>query len=139
MTGALASCVICQGSLAGRQRRFCSRACKNRDTNVRHQNYAAQQLRGAERKLQLMRERGLRCALCGYGRNCAALTWHHREPAAKRFDLDLRAFSNRSLEELRMEVTKCDLLCANCHAEVHHPACAIVVLPTGTAPRSAAT
>lgn len=115
------SCAVCQRALAGRQRRFCSRNCKNRDTNVRHQNYAAQQRRGSERKLAMMLERGTRCARCSYGRNSAALNWHHRSPADKRFDLDLRAFSNRSLLELEAEAAKCDLLCSNCHAELHHP------------------
>jgi hypothetical protein len=69
----------------------------------------------------MMVERGSRCCRCSYSRNSAALTWHHRVPADKKFDLDLRAFSKRSLAELAAEAAKCDLLCANCHAEVHHP------------------
>ena len=118
-------CVICRSALVGRQRRFCSRGCKNRDTNVRHQNYTAQQRRGSQRKLAMMVERGSRCARCSYRRNSAARTWHHRSPADEGFDLDLRAFSNRSQVELEAEAAKCDLLCANCHAEVHHPGSAL--------------
>ena len=68
-----------------------------------------------------MVERGLRCARCGYSRNWAAMAWHHMDPAMKRFDLDLRAFSNRSESELRLEVAGCELLCANWHAEVPNP------------------
>ena len=69
-----------------------------------------------------MVERGSRCERCGYDQNDAALTWHHQEPAIKAFDLDLRAFSNHSMTALRREAAKCLLLCANCHAEEHHPA-----------------
>ncbi len=58
---------------------------------------------------------------CGYRKNLAALTWHHREPEQKAFELDARSFSNRRMTTLRAEIAKCDLLCANCHAEAHWP------------------
>ena len=59
--------------------------------------------------------------MCGYARNIAALTWHHRDPKSKKFELDMRSLSNRSDAAIRIELEKCDLLCANCHAEIHHP------------------
>jgi hypothetical protein len=114
-------CSTCAAALKGRQRRFCSRRCKNSDTNNRHQNYAAQNARGLRRKTELVSRFGGRCMRCGYDRNLAALTWHHRDPVAKAFDLDLRALSNRSAEAIELEVRKCTLLCANCHAEAHFP------------------
>ncbi|HEV2322171.1 MAG TPA: hypothetical protein VGT42_07390 [Gammaproteobacteria bacterium] len=116
-------CITCGRVLKGRQRSFCGRVCKNRSTNTRHQNYISQQARGQRRKLELIAETGGRCERCGYRKNYAALTWHHLEPAQKSFELDLRAMSNRSDEVLREEITKCRLLCANCHAETHHPEC----------------
>ncbi|HET7843700.1 MAG TPA: hypothetical protein VFL14_06090 [Xanthomonadales bacterium] len=79
------------------------------------------------RKLALMRDHGTCCSRCGYSRNFAALVWHHVNPREKLFELDLRSMSNRSEVELRAEIAKCLLLCANCHAEVHHPNC---VVPT---------
>jgi hypothetical protein len=105
----------------GRQRRFCSLRCKNADTNHRNQRYALQQERGLRRKLALLERYGRRCSWCGYARNMAALTWHHVDPATKKFQLDLRSLSNRSEREIQAEVTKCILLCANCHAEAHSP------------------
>jgi hypothetical protein len=119
------NCTVCRKKLSGRQRKFCSRACKNLDTNNRHQNYVSQQSRGVTRKLELMSARGLRCERCGYNKNYAALAWHHLDPREKTHELDLRAMSNRSLSTLRDEVAKCQLLCANCHAEVHHPDCVV--------------
>jgi hypothetical protein len=115
------SCSICAAELRGRQRRFCSQRCKNRDTNNRHQNYAAQSARGMQRKVQLVTRHGGCCGRCGYDRNLAALTWHHLDPRAKSFDLDLRTLSNRSAAAIEDEVRKCELLCANCHAEAHFP------------------
>ncbi len=115
------SCSVCEATLRGRQRRFCSRRCKNADTNVRHQNYGSQQARGLRRKLDLIAACGGRCIQCGYDRNSAALVWHHRNPEEKSFELDLRALSNRSLPAIRDELVKCDLVCANCHAELHFP------------------
>jgi hypothetical protein len=115
--------VICGKTLKGRQRKFCGIKCKNSDTNNRNQNYVSQQARGLHRKLALVAERGGRCERCGYRKNYAALAWHHLDPSQKSFELDLRAMSNRSDAVLREEAAKCRLLCANCHAETHHPGC----------------
>jgi len=95
--------------------------CKNADTNNRHQNYRRQQERGIERKVRFLRGTGGCCTRCGYNRNLAALVWHHIDPKKKLFSLDIRAMSNRSEEELRREISKCMVLCANCHAEIHFP------------------
>ena len=118
-------CAVCSEPLAGRQSRFCSRDCKNRDTNNRNQNYKAQQTRGLSRKREMLACAGSACVRCGYSRNLAALTWHHRVPAEKSFQLDLRNLSNRSQAAIRAELVKCDLLCANCHAETHFPHLAV--------------
>lgn len=116
-------CITCQKLLQGRQRRFCSRTCKNADTNNRHQSYTAQQIRGRERKLELIRLKGTKCQRCGYRKNYAALEFHHPVPSEKEFQLDTRALSNRSWELVLKEARKCILLCANCHAEEHNPDC----------------
>jgi hypothetical protein len=114
-------CQTCQSPLCGRQRRFCSRRCKNADTNHRHQSYLQQQMRGWRRKQTLLAESGGRCGKCGYAKNPAALVWHHVDPSIKSFSLDIRSLSNRSEAEIRSEIQKCVVLCANCHAETHHP------------------
>ena len=118
-------CIICQKTLSGRQRKYCSRNCKNADTNHRHQSYLAQQQRGRERKLKLIEMAGGNCARCGYCANYAALEFHHLDEALKSFQLDLRSLSNRSLEVVLEEFEKCQLLCSNCHAELHNPDCAL--------------
>lgn len=113
---AFPQCVICSTMLSGRQRRFCSNRCKIKGQS--NSVYASQKKRGLARKDQLLREKGGKCVRCGYDRCLRALTFHHRDPAAKAFSLDVRSCSNRSQEVLAEEAAKCDLLCANCHAEV---------------------
>jgi hypothetical protein len=121
MKSGSASCATCGGELSGRQRRFCSRMCKNRDTNHRHQSYVSQQTRGLERKKYLLALSNSQCSNCGYSKNLAALVWHHIDPDEKKFSLDLRSLSNRRIDELHTELKKCIVLCANCHAETHFP------------------
>jgi transposase len=65
----------------------------------------------------LVAEAGGKCLLCGYARHSAALQFHHVDPGSKSFGLGVRGIT-RSIERLRMEASKCVLLCANCHAEL---------------------
>ncbi|CAB4125727.1 HNHc domain containing protein [uncultured Caudovirales phage] len=65
----------------------------------------------------LISERGGACERCGYNKCFQALQWHHIDPNEKEFGISGRRGS--PLAELREEVAKCQLLCANCHAEVH--------------------
>jgi predicted nucleic acid-binding Zn ribbon protein/exonuclease VII small subunit len=111
------ACIVCGTSLKGRQTHFCSSTCKNRY----HQSYDAQKRRGIARKLELVKVTGGRCAICGYDKNLAALTFHHTDLDKKDFKLDMRSMSNRSLETVLTELEKCILLCQNCHAELHYP------------------
>jgi hypothetical protein len=61
---------------------------------------------------------GGRCMRCGYSKCIRALQFHHRDPKTKSFGLSIS--STRSWERIRTELDKCDLLCANCHAEVEN-------------------
>jgi hypothetical protein len=85
------------------------------------QSYEAQQKRGLARKIAIVRTAGACCAKCGYNKNLAALVFHHTDSAAKDFKLDMRSLSNRKLEPILNEISKCVLLCANCHSELHNP------------------
>lgn len=124
-------CKTCLTQLSGRKTAFCSRRCKNADTNRRHQSYLSQMKRGIERKSELVARFGGSCSACGYRKNLAALNWHHRVPSEKSFQLDLRALSNRGTAAIETEILKCDLLCANCHAEAHYPHLSLLAMEIG--------
>jgi len=120
---AMLKCLNCKKALTGRQKKFCSRPCKNIVNNQSLQSYKAQQARGRKRKLELIRMKGMQCEDCGYNRNFAALEFHHTDPATKNFQLDLRSLSNRKWLSILAEMEKCVLLCSNCHTERHNPDC----------------
>ena len=70
-------------------------------------------------KALLKLDRPFQCELCGYNKNSAALHFHHIDPELKSFEI--AAAKSRSLDSIVEEIKKCMLLCANCHAEIHHP------------------
>lgn len=113
------NCLVCSKILMGRQIKFCSVKCKQKDINNRHQNYTNQGNRGYENKRKLLEYKGYGCSKCGYNKNSAALCFHHLKD--KKFQLDIRKCSNTKWETLLEEADKCIVLCHNCHMEEHHP------------------
>lgn len=81
--------------------------------------YKRQKEQRKKRKQMFVEEAGGGCKRCGYDKCLGALQFHHRDPDEKKFNLSCRELGNFSLEKLREEFAKCDLLCANCHAEEH--------------------
>lgn len=59
------------------------------------------------------------CSLCGYNKCRRALHYHHKIPNKKVRDLSAKG-KFKNIEEFKKEVSKCVLLCANCHAEAHY-------------------
>ena len=73
-----------------------------------------------ETKKYCVKYKGEKCQKCGYNKNYAALEFHHTDPAKKDFLIsDVRVAKTK--DKLHLELDKCLLLCANCHAETHHP------------------
>lgn len=60
---------------------------------------------------------GGKCIKCGYDRCADAMDFHHRDPTIKEFRIGQYA---GGWKILKRELDKCDLLCANCHREVHY-------------------
>ena len=83
--------------------------------------YEYQRLRGIKRKVYLIDLRGGCCEICGYNKNIATFDFHHRDPNDKEHQLDIRKLANSSMEWVLSEFEKCDLLCSNCHREIHSP------------------
>lgn len=60
---------------------------------------------------------GGKCVRCGYSKTQKALTFHHLDPTTKSFDIG--GYKILSWPKLQEELKKCELLCLNCHQEVH--------------------
>lgn len=81
--------------------------------------YLRQTQRGWLRKQYLIELKGGGCEKCGYKKCSRCLSFHHRNPDDKLFTLDLRQIGNKNWNVILAEFEKCDLLCMNCHGEVH--------------------
>lgn len=119
-------CVECSKVFtSARKTMYCCDACRQKyQYNKRKQNgenpYLNQKERGINKKIKAVLSLGGKCISCGYNKNLSALEFHHIDPSIKEFALDLRVFSNLSDDKLNIELEKCELLCANCHREVHN-------------------
>ncbi len=117
-------CLNCENELKGKQKKFCCNQCKCKYHNFDPDGkgwkvYDKQKEKGYQRKKLFIELKGGSCQICGYNKSFRALTFHHRNPSEKRFQLDIRNLSNRGEESCKLELEKCDLLCFNCHMELH--------------------
>ena len=70
--------------------------------------------------------KGSKCVLCGYNRFRNTFDFHHLCPSEKSFEIGY-ALKRKSFDEIKPELDKCILLCANCHRELHG---GFIVYPT---------
>lgn len=99
------SCFWCQAPLSVRQRRFCSTSCRT---------YVAVKSWRRRTKAKAVAEKGGACERCGYAKSMRALIFHH--VGQKSFAI---SNSPQSWDKIKAELAKCQLLCLNCHAEIH--------------------
>ena len=73
-------------------------------------------------KHQLVKYKGGKCEKCGYDFCEGALQFHHLNPSEKDFTISHINLNGDmiSINDLYLEVDKCQLLCANCHSEEHY-------------------
>jgi len=118
-------CIVCDIELSGQKKMYCSGACKQKHHYHRLKKqtntYHSQTIRAYRRKLSLIEQAGGSCKRCGYNKNIAALEFHHIDPTQKESKLDMRILSNRNIDYINQEFSKCELLCSNCHREEHNP------------------
>lgn len=66
--------------------------------------------------------KGGKCCKCGYDKCLGALDFHHLDPSEKKFnigELSNKAFT-KNFEQIKAELDKCELVCSNCHRELHY-------------------
>jgi len=67
-------------------------------------------------KQKLVEYKGGKCEICGYNKCINCLSFHHLDPKEKDFQI---SGTTLSFERQKNEVDKCQLLCHNCHGEIH--------------------
>ena len=104
---------------------FQCRECKNSfvyDRNKGHNRTICRKcrmrLRRHKYKNKLIELFGSKCKLCGYNKCKDALIFHHKNPETKLFEIG-EGLSKRNWKELENEAMKCELICHNCHSEIH--------------------
>ena len=118
----IGTCLICKKSFSkisgGHTRKFCF-DCSPRYEKGKGRSQNISQIRRSLKK-ELVRYRGGKCEKCGYSKSINALQFHHKNPLEKDFTIAHNlTLSKFNIEEYYKEVDKCELLCANCHAESH--------------------
>lgn len=62
---------------------------------------------------------GGKCCLCGYDKCNSALEFHHNDPKGKESD-PAKVIYQWNWEKIVEEISKCMLVCSNCHREIHY-------------------
>lgn len=82
---------------------------------AREHNRQGRQRRAVRNRALVAEFKQGRCAICGEA-DPRCLVGHHKNPSTKGFNLG--STGGRSLEAVRCEIAKCEVLCASCHAKV---------------------
>lgn len=76
-----------------------------------------------EKWYTFLREQGKDvCENCGYKKSMVAIDYHHKNPDKKEFNISnvrYRSFTRENKCTLLAELEKCEVLCSNCHRELH--------------------
>ncbi len=70
-------------------------------------------------KQQCLDYKGNKCNRCGYNKCVNAMEFHHMNPDEKDFNIS-RIKLLKFTDIVKQELDKCELLCSNCHREVHY-------------------
>lgn len=68
---------------------------------------------------KIKEEAGGECSRCGYKKSLEALHFHHTNPKNKTGGGVSRTFHTKGVKAAKKEAEFCELVCANCHAELH--------------------
>ena len=103
------------------KKKYCSPQCRPKLTPAElkeneHLRTVAQRRNAKNKAIDY---KGGSCIKCGYNKSNAALEFHHRDSSTKDFVVSANGLA-RAWSTVKAELDKCDLLCANCHREVHY-------------------
>ena len=81
---------------------------------------AVARFRKNRKKTLLEHAGGMKCCRCGYDKDIPDVyEFHHTDPSQKDPSWAKMIANNHRIENMKQEVDKCIVLCANCHRETH--------------------
>lgn len=80
-------------------------------------------------KLMLMDSVGCKCQICGYNKCMNNLSFHHKNPSLKRFNISSEILLH-PWQILIKEACKCIIVCHNCHGEINDGLLDVSHVPT---------
>jgi len=98
-------------------RKYCYNCSPFRYISVQPKDRKAER---RKRKEKLVKMLGGCCVQCGYNKSIRGLSFHHKDPKQKEFDISKNGNILLEWDVIIEEVKKCELLCLNCHAELHN-------------------
>lgn len=109
-------------SLVVTRKQCCKKCGENRPEFFQRGRYTkckhCRNVRERDRKQDAIAYKGGKCEKCGYCKCPGALDFHHLDPKEK--DASWNKMRHWQLKKIKHELDKCQLLCKNCHAEVHY-------------------
>lgn len=112
-------CKLCNESYVSNNiaQKYCTKTCSKKASLIQWNNTRIK--RGIKRKKQLIELSGGKCTKCGYNKCMRALCFHHKDEKTKKFTLDTSNLYKYTYQLILNEYQKCELLCQNCHQELH--------------------
>ena len=98
----------------GHNRKYCYDCAPTETSGMSHSDMITHKRNAM--KIALIKYKGGACCKCGYNKSIRALEFHHLNPKEKDFGISKTC---KDFDDLKKEVDKCILVCANCHAEIH--------------------
>lgn len=86
--------------------------------NNKEKIYKNKRRRIKQYKEELIKNLGGKCEICGYNKCFAAFDFHHKS-GIKEYNI-AQLLGKVSKKKILKEAKKCNLLCSNCHRELHY-------------------
>lgn len=108
-------------SIIEKEIKKCKLLCDNCHRELHYNNDITEERRIT--KELIVNYKGNKCEICGYDKCLAAITFHHTDKEDKEYSIakiSLRITDIQELtEDMLKELSKCEILCSNCHREKH--------------------
>lgn len=99
--------------------------CRTKDQREQRAKARHKRLSTRNVKSMLLQQYGSKCERCGYNEFESALDFHHKNPrdkdssVSRLISIYAKHQTENNTDQLQAEISKCIILCANCHRALH--------------------